>query len=170
MNIHPDIIYVDENDNVIGAGPRKEAYEKGIIHRIVRIIISRPNGDVLIQKRGQNILLAGKWDQSAAGHVDKGETYEQAAYRETEEEIGIKDIHLIELAHYYSVETDEVVRKRFNILYSGIYSGEIETNPDEVSDYRWIKQEELKKWIAAKPEDFTNGCRDAFKIYFAAHD
>ena len=43
-----NIVFVDENDNVIGAGTRREAVEKGIIHRIVRIFLFTLNLTLLI--------------------------------------------------------------------------------------------------------------------------
>ena len=47
---------------------------------------------MLIQRRSAfKETYANKWQfSSAAGHVQVGETYEQAAARETEEELGIK--------------------------------------------------------------------------------
>jgi len=66
------ITFVDENDQVIGSGTKQEAWQKGIIHRIVRIFLFNFKGELLIQKRADNISsLPGRWDQSAAGHVDE---------------------------------------------------------------------------------------------------
>ena len=162
---HPNITYVDKNDNVIGAGPRLEAYEKGIIHRIVRIFIVNSSEEILIQKRSPNIFLPGKWDQSAAGHVDEGEDYATAAYRETSEEVGIEGIKLKEIKKYYIEETDEIHRKRFNMLYAGTYDGEIKPDPEEVSEIKWILPDKLGKWMNEKPEDFTQGFIKCFEIW-----
>ena len=75
-----NITFVDEQDNVIGAGSKQEAWTKGIYHRVSRIFLFNSKGELLIQKRSDNcVSLPGRWDQSAAGHVDEGETYLEAA-------------------------------------------------------------------------------------------
>ncbi|MES2014706.1 MAG: NUDIX domain-containing protein [Patescibacteria group bacterium] len=161
-----NIVYVDEHDNVIGAGPRREALEKGITHRVARIFLFNKKGEVLMQKRAEHLLsLPGRWDQSAAGHVDEGESYLQAAEREMREEIGLSNIPLALVGKFfYTEEIDEpLVKKRFNTLYTAKYDGEIHFNTDEVSEVRWIPPAQLKQLMEAKPSDFTQGSIESFK-------
>src|SRR3989338_4643482 len=109
-------------NNVIGAGSKEEAWKNGIIHRIARIFLFNSKGELLITKRGDNLSsLPGRWDQSAAGHVDEGEDYPTAAKRELEEEVGVKNIELIEKGKFFTDETDETgkIKKRFSMLYTG---------------------------------------------------
>jgi isopentenyl-diphosphate delta-isomerase len=75
-----NIIFVDENDVCIGAGSKQEATTKGIIHRVIRIFITNSKGEILLQRRSDNCYTSpGKWDQSVGGHVDEGESYDEAA-------------------------------------------------------------------------------------------
>ena len=47
------------------------------------------HGAVLLQKRSLwKDRQPGKWDSSAAGPLDAGESYEEAAVRELKEELG----------------------------------------------------------------------------------
>ena len=112
--------FVDENDKVISSGPVKDAIAKGVAYRISRVLVFNSRGELLIQKRSDNHpSLPGRWDMSSAGHVDTGENYLEAAQRETEEEIGLKDIPLEEVGRVYTEETDEpMLKKRFNMVYS----------------------------------------------------
>lgn len=154
------IVFVDKNDNVIGAGSKEEAWEKGIIHRIARIFLFNPKGELLITKRADNLSsLPGKWDQSAAGHVDEGEDYATAAKRELAEEVGVKNVELTEREKFFTDETDETgkIKKRFSMIYTGVYDGEIKFNPEEVSTIRWILPDELSAWMNEHPEEFTVG-------------
>jgi isopentenyldiphosphate isomerase len=76
--LHPAeyIIEVDDQDNVIGPIDRKIARRDGIRHRIVRIILINPDGQILLQQRAASrIDNPLKWDWSAAGHVGDGESY-----------------------------------------------------------------------------------------------
>jgi 16S rRNA (adenine1518-N6/adenine1519-N6)-dimethyltransferase len=163
-----NISFVDADDTVIGEGSKQEAWSKGIACRIVRIFIFNVKGDLLILKRSDNrTSLPGRWDQSAAGHVDAGEDYLTAAKRELEEEAGITGLELVEKGNLYTNETDEAdkVKKRFNRLYVAVYDGEVHPNTEEVSEARWIAPAELDEWMQNKPDDFTEGFRRCYEYY-----
>ena len=82
---------VNERDEVIGRAPRKEVHAKGLMHRAVHVLVLNARGEVFLQKRSmKKDRQPGKWDSSAAGHVDSGETYDVCAVRELQEEIGWK--------------------------------------------------------------------------------
>ena len=162
-----NITFVDANDNVIGYGARTEAIEKGIAHRIARVFLFNSKGELLIQKRSaKHASLPNRWDQSAAGHVDEGETYEQAAYRELKEEVGVIGVPLSKVAKYYTEETDEAkTKKRFQELWLGHYDGEVQIDNHEVTNSRWIQPADLRKWMQEKPDDFTQGFIKCFERY-----
>lgn len=161
------IIFVDENDEIIGSGTRREALEKGIIHRIVQIFLVNSKGELLIQKRAHTLSSSpGKWDSSSAGHVDEGEEYIEAAVREVEEEIGVKGIVLKELIKIRTEENLEIgTQKRFSTLYTGVYDGDIKCNREEVSEVMWIQPKDLTMWMARQPKDFANGFLASFKEF-----
>ena len=84
------ITIVDESDTVIRPGYKRDVWRTGAAHRIARVFLFNSNGELLIQKRSpEHISLPNKWDQSAAGHVQYGESYREAATRELLEEVGI---------------------------------------------------------------------------------
>jgi isopentenyl-diphosphate delta-isomerase len=160
-----DITFVDANDTVIGFGTKQEAWDNGIIHRIVRIFVFNSKGELLIQKRGATLASnPNKWDQSAAGHVDAGEDYLTAANRELKEEIGVES-PLTEKGKYFQDENDEPgkQKKRFNMLYTTIYDGEVSIDPREVQETRWVQPEALEVWMQEHPEEFTKGHMEAFR-------
>jgi isopentenyldiphosphate isomerase len=152
-----NITYVNELDEILGYGPKQKAIDEGLRHRISRVFIFDGSGNLIIQKRGPNMSLPGKWDQSAAGHVDEGETYEQAAYRELQEELGLEGVPLSLIGNFYSEERDDgLVKKRFNAVYVGRYSGDV-TFGDEVCEVRSVSLSDLVEEMMLSPERFTSG-------------
>ncbi|MFA5876848.1 MAG: NUDIX domain-containing protein [Candidatus Paceibacterota bacterium] len=160
-----DVLFVDESDNVIGFGSRKEALAKGIIHRIVRVVLFNEKGQILLQKRAMHLPSnPSKWDLSVAGYVDRGENYLEAALREMNEELGLAGITLTKIGTYYSEEPfKNRTRKRFTTLYRGFYDGEVIPNPDEVSEVQWTFSDELQKRMLEVSDEFTFGSKVAFK-------
>ena len=163
----PKITIVDENDNVVSSSTKQEALDNQLIHRIVRILVFNNKNEVYLQKRGpEKLSWPNKWDQSVGGHVDAGESYLDAALREAEEELGIKNIKLNEITKYYAENTTEgFLKKRFNMLYVGQYNGEINLSKEEISKGDWFTLEKIFTWMEEKPEDFTPGCIEAFRRY-----
>ena len=60
------------------------------------------------------------------------------------------------------------IRRAFVAVFVGHYNGEVVPNPVEVSDYKWIQLEKLKKLTTEKPEDFTPGSLFVFETFFKA--
>jgi isopentenyl-diphosphate delta-isomerase type 1 len=86
-----ELLYrVDEADNVLGSIEREEAHKNDVLHRSVVIFLLRGDGDVLVQWRSaEKKNFPSCYECSASGHVTFGETYEQAAKRELQEETGV---------------------------------------------------------------------------------
>jgi isopentenyl-diphosphate delta-isomerase len=164
------IVFVDEHDQVIGAGTRAEAIAKGIIHRVVRVYLFNSKGELLLQKRSMNISLPGLWDHSAAGHVDEGDDYLSAAKKELLEEVGVSGVELAEVAKFYSDHPEKLsqhTKKCFNMIYQATYDGPVAPNKDEVDEIKWVTLEELKQWLAERPDDFSTGFRVASELFFS---
>lgn len=78
------------------------------------------------------------------GHVEEGESFEQALLREVREEVGleieIKDVFLEEKYNKAGQE-DSLVDKMFYL--SKAKSGEVVINPKEVEKFKWFSFEEF---------------------------
>ena len=82
---------VDEHDRVLRQAPRREVHAQGWLHRAVHVLVFNRAGEVFLQKRSmRKDKSPGLWDSSCSGHLDAGEDYDQAAWRELQEEIGLK--------------------------------------------------------------------------------
>lgn len=161
------ITIVDSNDNVIGSEERSIAVKKGLIHRVVRVVVQNSKNEIYLQKRAKNVpTWPDRWDQSVGGHVDEGEDYEEAAKREMKEELGFDGVKLIFIEKWYNEEkVGENYLKRFNSLYGVHYDGDIMLS-NESSDGGWYQVEEIKKWMLESPDNFVPACIDTFKRYW----
>ena len=158
---------VDENDVPVGEATFKDVLSKGLFHRIARVIVQESSGRVLLQKRSSSVdIFPGYWDNSAAGHVDSGETYNEAASRELEEELGIKAA-LNEPIGYYKTNTEVygIKMNRFNTVFRVVVPDDIEIdiNPNEVEQVKWFTPNEIEDLIKASPNLVTDGIKDLLK-------
>lgn len=80
------------DENRIPLGKTAERYgikQPGEYRTVVHVCIFDPQGRLLIQQRSaQKRICPNRWDVSAAGGVDAGETPREAAEREAREELG----------------------------------------------------------------------------------
>jgi isopentenyl-diphosphate Delta-isomerase len=148
------IAIVDKQDNEIGVIYRDQL-KKEQIHRIVSIWIENNSNEVLLAQRSlHHKLHAGKWGPAAAGAVSYGETYEQAAYKELGEEIGIHDANLTMVNKvFYNIEGSD----RFITFYKTILNLQPEqfVLEDAVAQVKWFKKAELSELLITKPDIFV---------------
>lgn len=144
---------VNEQDEVVGQASRREVHEGNLLHRAVHILVFNKHRDCLLQKRS---LLKdrqpGLWDSSAAGHLDAGESYEEAARRELAEELGISDARLVRLAHLNpSPDTGwEHVE-----LYAALHNGKLRFPAAEIEGVLPFSAALINRWIERRPQDFA---------------
>ena len=90
---------------------------------MVHLHVFNSNGDIYLQKRPEwKDIQPGKWDTAVGGHVDYGETPEEALQREVREELGITEFtpKLIDKYVFDSHRERELV-----YVNSSTYDGEI---------------------------------------------
>jgi isopentenyldiphosphate isomerase len=165
---YPPIQVVDVDDNPIEGVNLFYAYDKGLIHRVVQVIIRDENGRMLLQKRGPNVAShPNTWDVSAAGVVDEGEDYQTAALRELKEEIGISGVNLKQLDKFYIEEdVDQLMGlKRFIAVFEGTVSSDVQIKiePEEVTDTRWMSIDDIKQLAKDSPSEVAHGLVTALK-------
>lgn len=87
---HEILDIVDENDVVVGRSPRGEAYARGLRHRCVFIQVRDARGHIFVHRRtATKMVFPSLYDMFVGGVVGAGESYDTAALREAEEELGV---------------------------------------------------------------------------------
>ncbi|WP_405738713.1 NUDIX domain-containing protein [Streptomyces sp. NBC_00028] len=84
---------VDEHDQVVGRSPRGEAYARGLRHRCVFIQARDADGRLFVHRRTPTkLVFPSLYDMWVGGVVGAGESYDRAALREAEEELGVSGL------------------------------------------------------------------------------
>ena len=75
---------VDEMGNILGAISRGHAHDGSkILHPVVHLHLFNNKGDLFLQHRpAWKDIQPDKWDTACGGHVDLGESVDQALHRE----------------------------------------------------------------------------------------
>lgn len=143
---------INDADETVGSATRHEIHRNGFMHRAVHIFVFNHEGKIYVQRRvcckDSHPL---KLDSSAAGHVDSGEDYHEAAIRELFEELNIGPQLIEELRYGPAPETDN---ERV-ALYSCICDIPPIPNPDEILSADFWSPTDLTISMSNTPEDFV---------------
>lgn len=157
---------VNENDEVVGIISEKDQDRvKPNQLRFINIIIQNDKGEILVPKRTANRkIFPNCYDFSVGGHVNSGETYEQAAYRELEEELGIKNVILKKEAYFSPYSSNS---NTFQTLYTLKYNKEItKIDKNEIDKIFYMTIEKIQKLMIEKPEMFKTDYFMVMKYLF----
>lgn len=139
---------VNEHDEVIGRKLRSEIYAEGLSNfRVVNAFLVNSEGRLWLPRRSANKRIFPLClDMSMGGHVESGETYEQAFERELEEELGI-DARKTPWKLLGHLTPQENRVSAFMNVYE-IKSDEVpQFNQDDFIEYFWISPVELLERI-----------------------
>ncbi len=152
------ILVVDENDNVLREEEKTKCHlGDGIIHRAITVMVVDSKGRYLITKRSANKMLwPGFWDGSISSHQHKDETDEQAVRRRVKEELGVEcgEVEFVLKLRYQARYND--IGSENEIDYFFIVRGvdEIVPNKDEISEYKFLTLDELKKDMSTNRDSY----------------
>lgn len=155
---HELLDVVDENDNCVAVRTRGEIHALGLMHRAVHILVFNSRGELFLQKRSMaKDEQPGKWDSSAAGHVDSGEQYHACALREIHEELGIAVGGPLEAL--FKLPASVRTGYEHCMVYRCEFDGPLELDPDEIEDGRWLSAAEMDRRVAAADPEMTDALR-----------
>lgn len=178
---HPDAVFIDEI-----TGPAI----KSLLHEIVKdefhagILLDNDleklkkaffkhftpvtaAGGVVENEKGEVLLIfrRGKWDLPK-GKLDKGESIEQCAVREVEEETGLTNIQLKKLLTITYHTYDEFGKHMLkdSHWYKMKVKGSQNITPqteEEITEVKWVKKKDLKDYFS----NTFPSVKDVLKLY-----
>jgi len=143
----PDELFpiVDEDGNEISVALRNICHngKSMLLHPVVHFHLFNEKGELFLQKRAATKdLLPGMWDTSVGGHVSPGERPEEALRRESEEELGLKQINFFFNKKYIWESPRE---RELVFSYTGTSAEIPEINRDEIDEGRFWSIKEISE-------------------------
>ncbi len=159
------VAIVDEKNQVIGSDTRENMRSRGLIHRATYILVFNSKGQLYVQKRTMiKDIFPGFYDLCAGGVVQAGESNEESAIRELEEELGISKVPLKFLFEFYGEYAGSRV---WGSVYTCIYDGAITLQEEEIEDGAFYSIEEVL--TLAQRENFTPDGLYVLRRYLSEH-
>jgi len=137
---------VDEKGLVVGKATRGECHGGSkLLHPVVHLHVFNNAGELFLQKRPEwKDIQPGKWDTAVGGHIDLGETPEEALVREVREELGITAFTPQRLGMYVFESQRE---RELVYVYQTVYDGEIRPSEAELDGGRFWTIDEIRAAI-----------------------
>jgi isopentenyl-diphosphate Delta-isomerase len=158
---------VNEHDEVIGQAERDEVHRVGLVCRLVYVCFYTANGEIILQKRSTTKKNdPGKLTTTVSGHVASGQSYLEAAVRETLEESGV-EVTPGDLANLGVVRADYVQGTYLSNAMRGLFAYKFDGNAADLkveaidgAGFVTLPIEELEKQLDSEPEKFATVLTD----------
>lgn len=135
---------VDREDNVVDEVPRHVMRAQSLRHRVTYIFVFDSTGRLFVQKRTPTKdLYPGYFDLAAGGVVCAGESYEDSAAREAQEELGITDTPLQPLFKFYFEDDDD--NKSWGMVFFCTHDGPFVLQEEEVESGEFVEIDTILK-------------------------
>ncbi|WP_446039275.1 NUDIX domain-containing protein [Streptomyces sp. SID1121] len=137
---------VDENDRVVGQAPRGEVYAKRLRHRCVFVLARDAEDRVFVHRRtAEKLIFPSLYDMFVGGVLGAGETYDEAALREAEEELGVSGLPRPVPLFPYLYESADSGQSWWSYVYEVRCVLPVRPQVEEVAWHAFLPEEELER-------------------------
>ncbi|MVO89649.1 NUDIX domain-containing protein [Streptomyces sp. p1417] len=141
---------VDEHDTVVAQVPRGDVYARGLRHRCVFVEARDAEGRVFVHRRTPTkLVFPSLYDMFVGGVVGAGESYDDAALREAEEELGVTGLPR-PVPLFTFLYDDGAGRSWWSAVYEVRCPRPVDPQAEEVAWHGFLSDEEL----AARVEEW----------------
>lgn len=163
------VILVDQNDQPVGTSEKHMAHQgKPQRHRAFSVFTFNSKGETLIQRRALGKYHSpGLWANTCCGHPRPQEDIASAAQRRTYEELGFTPKHLTPLTNVcYTLSLGKGLWElEYTHVFRNEYEGDLQPNPEEVYETRWISPQDLYLDVRTNPHNYARW----FRLYVLKH-
>ncbi len=154
---------VDEHDRIVSRVSRQEMRQRALRHRAVYVFVFNRAGQLFVHQRtASKDIYPACWDVTVSGVLRSAETYEGAAARELEEELGVASPELRRLFPLrYETEQNRVLGVAFSCMHDGPFI----LQASEIQSGNWEDLDEIIE--RAQVEAFCPDSLEAFRLYLS---
>ena len=145
---------VDEDGTPTGTTTVGEAHAApGRLHRAFSVVLTRPDGRMLLQRRAHaKLRFPGLWTNACCGHPLPGSDVRERAALRVREELGVELVDATEVGTFRyrapDASSGHVEREHDHVLV-GRFEGDLDPDPDEVAETRWVTPAEAQALVDA---------------------
>ena len=158
------ITIVDENDDVLGYKER-ELVKRYDIYRVSALWITNNREEILLAQRAMTKSHdPGKYGPAVAGTVEEGESYSDNIIKETEEEIGLKNVKP-QAGPKIRIHGEHNYFCQWYLLNIDKPINEFIIDRKEVDSIRWFSKDDISKDIQDSPDKFLKNMKQWIELF-----
>ena len=159
---------IDWDGNTVAVRTKKEVKENVLVHKASLVIPRGKNGKFIFAKRGETMEpWPGTWCCGIGGKVSSGQSYEEAAVRESLEEAGVA----LDVKYVTSFKYDCSKYKAIFQVFTTKDEVEVSSlvpDPREVQHFAALSLDSVKEDVDKDPEKFAPTFVAAFRAFIEA--
>ncbi|MER6039148.1 NUDIX domain-containing protein [Streptomyces sp. NPDC001835] len=133
---------VDAQDRALGPVSRRDAVRKGWLHRIAVAVCHDRQGRILVHRRADQVSrFPGCYEVGIGGALGVGESYEQAATRELEEELGVS----VAVRYRFKFLNRSGLSPHWLGVCDAVVPRAVMPNSGEVAWHGWLNESDLPR-------------------------
>jgi len=143
---------VNDNDEITGVIEHSRVFAHHAMFRVVHLFLFNHNNELLLQQLSpQRERHPAAWGSSVAGYVLAGETYEQAATRRVQQELGVTcDLH-----HFGKTTMIDEGCKKFITLFLATCEGPFSYDHDHIAALESLRVDRIRQLHDTRARVFT---------------
>ena len=142
------VVLLDDEDRPAGTAPRSEVHtDRTPLHLAFSCYLRDGHGRILMTRRAlTKRTWPGVWTNSFCGHPRPEEELVDALHRYARRELGttVRDVAcVLPTFRYRAVDASGVVENELCPVFVATVADDLEPNPDEVAEHRWVAVEDV---------------------------
>jgi isopentenyldiphosphate isomerase len=120
---------LDADGRPVRVATRGEMRRRRLPHRAVYVLVFNHHGELFIHQRtATKDIWPSRWDVAVGGVPAAGESFDDAARRETAEELGVE----VEPVPLFAIHHADAASIVFGMVYRAVHDGPFRLQPEEI--------------------------------------